>query len=108
MSPLSGEIEMDETFVARKAKNMHKAKRAKALNADGTFKGKTIVVGMLERHGRVKAEVVVDHIRAVLHQMANNCRDCTDLDRFELAVRNISGKRLTYDQLTGVGSATSH
>src|ERR1700735_5028617 len=68
-APLSGEIEMDETFVGGKAKNMHKAKRAKALKADGTFKGKTIVVGMLERKGRVKASVVEARTREVLHSL---------------------------------------
>ena len=70
-SPLSGEVEMDETFVGGKAKNMHAAKRRKALRADGTFKGKTIVVGMLERKGRVKAEVVESRTREVLHGLAH-------------------------------------
>ena len=69
--PLSGEIEMDETFVGGKAKNMHKSKRSKAIKADGTFKGKTIVVGMLQRHGRVKAEVVEARTREVLHNLAH-------------------------------------
>jgi len=31
----------------------------------------------------------------------NNRKDCSDVDRFELAVRNVSGKRLTYGELTG-------
>jgi len=192
-TPLSGEIEMDETFVGGKAKNMHKSKRAKLakqLAAPGTFKGKTIVVGMLERKGRVKAAVVESRTRDVLHQLAkdsiepgatvitdehhpykgmanftheiinhadsyvrgsihtngienfwsclkrslggtyisvepfhlfryideqafryNNRRDMNDHDRFELAARNVAGKRLTYAALTnsiGTGSATSH
>jgi transposase-like protein len=184
-SRLSGEIEMDETFIGGKAKNMHKAKRAKALKVDGTFKGKTIVVGMLERHGRVKAEVVENRTRTVLHELAdtniapgstvmtdehhpyrginfahevinhaeayvrgnvhtngienfwsclkralggtyisvepfhlfryldeqtfrfNNRRDMNDRSRFELAMRNVAGKRLTYKKLIGVGAATS-
>jgi len=70
-SRLAGEIEMDETFVGGKAKNMHKAKRAKALKVEGTFKGKTIVVGMLERKGRVKAAVVEARTRKVLHALAH-------------------------------------
>jgi transposase-like protein len=190
VSPLSGEIEMDETFVGGKAKNMHKAKRAKLakhLAAPGTFKGKAIVVGMLERKGRVKASVVEDRTREVLHNLAhgniapgsivmtdehkpyrginfthevinhadfyargsvhtngiesfwsmlkrslggtyisvepfhlfryideqafrfNNRNDLDDCGRFELAARNVAGKRLTYAALTsGTGSATSH
>lgn len=185
-TPLSGEIEMDETFVGGKAKNMHKAKRAKAIKASGTFKGKTIVVGMLERKGRVKASVVESRTREVLHGLAhtsialgsmvitdehhpyagmnfthevinhadayvhgnihtngiesfwsmlkralggtyiavepfhlfryideqafryNNRHDMDDLGRFELAARNVAGKRLIYDTLIGAGSATSH
>jgi hypothetical protein len=39
----------------------------------------------------------------------NNRNDMDDLGRFELAARNIAGKRLTYAALTtrGTGSATS-
>jgi transposase-like protein len=190
VTPLSGDIEMDETFVGGKAKNMHKAKRAKLashLAAPGTFKGKTIVVGMLEREGRVKTSVVESCTREVLHDLAhasiapgstvitdehrpylgmnfaheiinhadayvrgtvhtngienfwsmlkrslggtyislepfhlfryldeqmsrfNNRRDLDDKGRFELAARNVAGKRLTYAALTtnGTGSATS-
>lgn len=190
-TPLSGEVEMDETFVGGKAKNMHKAKlakRGKHLSEPGTFKGKAIVVGMLERKGRIKAEVVESRTRGVLHGIAhtsiapgstlitdehhpyrgvnfthevinhadayvrgnvhtngiesfwsmlkralggtyisvepfhlfryldeqmfrfNNRNDTDDRGRFELAARNIAGKRLTYAALTtiGTGSATSH
>jgi transposase-like protein len=70
--PLSGIVEMDETFVGGKIKNMHKAKRAKAFKAPGTFKGKAIVVGMLERGGRVRAGVVEDRTRAVLREIVQN------------------------------------
>ncbi|MFL6429163.1 MAG: transposase [Acidobacteriaceae bacterium] len=39
----------------------------------------------------------------------NNRRDTNDQSRFELAARNVAGKRLTYGALTsGTGSATSH
>jgi hypothetical protein len=37
----------------------------------------------------------------------NNRRDLDDLGRFELAARNVAGKRLTYAALIGAGSATS-
>lgn len=76
-TPLYGEVEMDETFVGGKAKNMHKSKLAKMGKhlksaASGTFKGKTIVVGMLQRGGRVKAEVAEARTREVLHQLAES------------------------------------
>lgn len=70
-TPLSGEIEMDETFVGGKLKNMHKSKRPKINTGFQGGKGKTIVVGMLERKGRVKAHVVEDRTREVLHSLAH-------------------------------------
>ena len=37
----------------------------------------------------------------------NNRKDIGDQGRFELAMRNVFGKRLTYSELTGAGSATA-
>jgi transposase-like protein len=68
-------VEIDETFIGGKVKNMHKARRPKPL-ANRTTKlsgiiGKTIVVGMLERNGRVRAEVVESRTQSVLHALVN-------------------------------------
>jgi transposase-like protein len=52
-------VEIDETFVGAKVKNMHKSKRIKGLNYSAG-NGKTIVMGMLERGGRVRAGVIAD------------------------------------------------
>jgi len=38
----------------------------------------------------------------------NNRKDIDDQVRFELAMRNVADKRLTYKELIGVGAATSH
>lgn len=38
----------------------------------------------------------------------NHRRDWNDLGRFQLALSNVAGKRLTYAELTGVGASTSH
>src|SRR5271155_2875033 len=54
---LAGEIEVDETFIGAKARNMHKAKRAEKIHGRGPD-GKEIVFGMVERGGKV----VVDHV----------------------------------------------
>jgi transposase-like protein len=186
---LSGTIEMDETFVGGKVKNMHKNKRPKGTGRSGrpvAGQAKAIVVGMLERGGRVRAEVVADRAREVLHQLAaeniadgstlitdewhpykgtnlqheiinhaeayvnglvhtngienfwsllkrglsgtyvsvepfhlfryideqafryNHRKGMNDQARFEFAMKHIFGKRLTYADLIGAGSATSH
>lgn len=38
----------------------------------------------------------------------NNRKNIGDQGRFELAMRNVAGKRLTYAELIGTGAATSH
>jgi transposase-like protein len=186
---LSGTIEMDETFVGGKIKNMHKSKRPKGKGASGkpvAGMAKTIVVGMVERGGRVKAEVakertcevlstiahtnlvagsklitdewggyntanfersVINHaeayVRGLVHTNGienfwsllkrglggtyvsvepfhlfryideqafryNNRKGKDDQARFETAMRSVAGKRLTYNELTSTGAATSH
>ncbi|WP_348265076.1 IS1595 family transposase [Telmatobacter sp. DSM 110680] len=52
-------IEIDETFVGGKVRNMHKSRRDKRLNYSAG-NGKAIVMGMLERGGRVRARVIAD------------------------------------------------
>jgi transposase-like protein len=52
---LCGEVEVDETYIGGKARNMHPEKRARVKT--GTM-GKTAVMGMLERGGKVQAKVI--------------------------------------------------
>jgi transposase-like protein len=54
-SPLSGEVEADETFVGGKARFQHEAKK-KHIGTGGM--GKVAVMGLLERHGELRARVV--------------------------------------------------
>jgi transposase-like protein len=59
---ISGEVEVDETFIGGKARFMHKGKRAQKITGRGPM-GKTAVMGLLERHGEdghstVEAKVV--------------------------------------------------
>ena len=57
---LSGEIEVDETYIGGKARNMHKRDRARKGIKGTAMAGKTPVFGMIERGGKVTAQVVPD------------------------------------------------
>ncbi len=54
---LSGEIEADETYVGGKIRNMHSKSKRKIKAATGGNWGKTVVLGLLERNGDVRAVV---------------------------------------------------
>ena len=54
---LDGEVEVDETFIGGKARNMHSSKRARRITGRGP-KDKTIVLGILERGWIVRTKVV--------------------------------------------------
>jgi transposase-like protein len=176
---LSGEVEVDETFIGGKSRNMHKSKRERVITGTGG-KDKTVVMGMMERGGSVRAFVVdnrrkhelqqqvrehveagsaifsdelksydglsadyqhavinhaVEYVNDKIHTngMENfwsllkrglhgtyvsvepfhlfryideqafrfNNRKATDAQRFDIGVREIVGKRLTYAELTG-------
>jgi orotate phosphoribosyltransferase-like protein len=49
---LAGKVEVDETFIGGKARNMQIAKRKEKITGRGTA-GKTVVQGMLTRGGKV-------------------------------------------------------
>jgi len=54
---LTGEVEVDETFIGQKARNMHMDVRARRITGTGG-KDKAMVLGMVERGGNVRAMVV--------------------------------------------------
>jgi transposase-like protein len=177
---LGGEVEVDETFIGGKSRNMHKSVRERRITGTGG-KDKTPVLGILQRGGKVRTAVVRNRRKNVLeaevrkhveagssvytdtlpsynglhsdyeHQMIdhavayvrenvhtnglenfwsllkrsiggtyvsvepfhlfryvdeqafrfNNRLDMNDSDRFDLAVRQIIGKRLTWAEVTG-------
>jgi transposase-like protein len=176
---LSGEVEVDESFIGGLARNMHKGKRSEKITGRGPD-GKAIVAAVLERGGKIRAKVVssrqkpelqamvrenveagsavytdalksyegldefqhqvIDHAEAYVDGQVhtNNCenfwsllkrglkgtyvsvepfhlfryideqsfryntrKDMNDADRFDLAISQIVGKRLTYKELIG-------
>lgn len=181
---LGGEVEVDETFIGGKVRNMHKDRKARVTAEHRNTGNKTVVLGILERASegkpkRVRATVLADRKKASIqpeiiahvekgaslhsdehgenwrmddyeHNIINhlegyvegnvhtngienfwsllkrgiggtyisvepfhlfryvdeqayrfNNRKVTDSDRFDLAVRQILGRRLTWAEVTG-------
>jgi transposase-like protein len=59
------EVEVDETFVGGKARNMHADKHHRRITSTGS-KDKTAVMGILERGGEVRATVIPSRRRHVV------------------------------------------
>ncbi len=55
---LSGEVEVDESFIGGKARNMHKDVKARRIQGRTGPEGKAIVAAVLERGGKVRARVI--------------------------------------------------
>jgi transposase-like protein len=55
---MSGQVEVDETYIGGLARNMHRDKRGKLGGTGGS--GKVAVMGLLERNGKVRAKVLGD------------------------------------------------
>ena len=62
---VSGEVEIDETFIGGLARNMHKKVREAKIHGTGPT-DKTAVMGVLERKGEVRAFVVKNRKKATL------------------------------------------
>src|SRR6266702_3602590 len=62
---LLGEVEVDETFIGGKARNMHLSKRKRRITGTGG-KDKTAVMGIMERGGKLRTVVVPNRRRSAL------------------------------------------
>src|SRR5947208_3256650 len=65
LKKFSGEVEVDETFIGGKARNMHIAQRKRRITGTGT-KDKVAVMGILQRGGEVRTVVVDDRKKKTL------------------------------------------
>src|ERR1039458_9291119 len=87
---LGGEVEVDETFIGGKARNMHKDKRAETITGRGP-QGKEIVFGMVERGGKVIAGHVDTRKRKDLQPLIR--------ERIEAGAAIFSDELKSYDGL---------
>jgi len=63
---LAGEVEVDESFIGGKARNMHAKRRAEVITGTGG-KDKAIALGIIERGGNVRAFAVTTRRKHDLH-----------------------------------------
>ncbi len=68
---LGGEVEADETFIGGKARNMHKDKRAEKITGRGPD-GKAIVAAVLERGGKIHAQVMDSRKKTPLQKLVRD------------------------------------
>jgi len=68
---LGGEVEVDETFIGGKARNMHANKKAEKIKGRGPD-GKAIVAAVLERGGKVRAKVVENRRKPELQKLVRD------------------------------------
>jgi transposase-like protein len=68
---ITGEVEVDETFIGGKARNMHVAQRKRRITGTGT-KDKTAVMGILQRDGQVRTVVVENRKKKALQAEVNS------------------------------------
>ena len=80
---MDGEVEVDETYIGGKAKNMHRARRKRIIKGTGGH-DKTAVMGLLERPRNAPHSLVRTHVLSDVTQrtMQGHVRDNVDLPRF--------------------------
>jgi transposase-like protein len=65
IAKLGGAVEVDETFIGGKARNMHLAQRKRRITGTG-MKDKTAVLGFLQRGGEVRTSVIENRRKPLL------------------------------------------
>ena len=68
---LGGEVEVDETFIGGAARNMHAKDKARKIYGRGP-EGKAIVAAVLERGGKVRAQVIEKRRKANLQKLVRD------------------------------------
>jgi transposase-like protein len=96
---LRGHIEVDETYIGGKARNMHKAKRSRVITGTGGM-GKVAVMGLLQRHGKTGHSTVrvsvVRNVGKKLLQAAVRANVAKDASIFTDALMSYDGLNEDY------------
>src|SRR5438552_1996496 len=92
LAKMSGEVEVDETFIGGKARNMHIAQRKRRITGTGG-KDKTAVVGFVERGGKVQTVVVENRKKKTLQEEVKK--------RVEAGAALYTDELLSYEGLEG-------
>ena len=88
---LSGEVEIDETFIGGKARNMHKGRKIESQKKGRNDGNKTIVMGILERASkdkpkRIRTSIISDRKRSSMApEIAAHVEDGTEVHSDEWA-----------------------
>lgn len=91
---LGGQVEVDETYIGGKARNMHRSEHSRKVIGTGGA-GKVAVMGLLERDGKVRAKVIRDATQLTLHaQVRDNVEAGAEL--FTDAWKGYSGLHQEY------------
>jgi len=64
--PGGGEVEVDESYIGGMARNMHLGRKRRVQTEGRNTGGKTIVMGMLERGGTVRAAIIEDRGKQIM------------------------------------------
>jgi hypothetical protein len=103
---LAGEVEVDESFIDGKSRKMHKDLRERVITGTGGT-DKAIAFDMVERGGNVRPFAVPTRRKHELHaKLRENVAADSALftERFAIVCSQVTGRRLTWDRLTGKDS----
>jgi transposase-like protein len=89
---LGGEVEVDETFIGGKARNMHVAQKKRRITGTGG-KDKTVVAGFVARGGKVQTTVVENRSKKILQEEVKK--------RVEAGSALYTDELLSYEGLAG-------
>ena len=71
---LAGEIEVHESLISGKAQNTHKGRKRQVQKAGRNTAGKTVVLGMLERGGKIRASLITNRTKGSIQLGEYDCQ----------------------------------